>query len=166
MPGIRALFTHGHAAIFGSRESQPSSGYGQQSSRSHRISTRPKFVSISSLEPDYRSQQYFSSENSENRSDVQLMTVDKQRLDSPDDRGWMPMPERLASSVRPRGATVLDKPMHKRHILESHLPEQLSRSQSLGATSQEGNLSGIMVSQQWSVVTDEGEPGSLSQSKK
>ena len=169
MPSIRALWVHGHHAIFGKGTSANTSGYGYQSSRSHRMSSRPKFVNISSKEGDSRCQKQWGNELPDNHSDAKLVSAEKPERDSPDEEEWLPnpgLPPAVLPTFRYSGTNGLGQPMLGINILETHISGQWDATFSPGTAMQGKNTTGIRVSQQWSVETEEREPGSTVPVKK
>lgn len=83
MPTVRALFSKGLPGIFGFASQRENSGYEYNNSGGSRgTSSKPKAGNNSCTGDDPRAQQEWSG----NQSDVELVSVEKMRTDSPEGR--------------------------------------------------------------------------------
>ena len=148
MPGIRALIAYGFPTIFRKESSTTTSSYGYQSNRSHGMCSRPKFVNISSIKTNPRSgKQRWGGETSDNHSDVQLVSVEKPRVEPPENS------PATASSNHFSSVSAPGKPTSREISSESRGSERWSGSNLHSAMNLRKRSLSIVVSQEWSIET-------------
>ena len=158
MPAIRALSAYGYSSIFGTVPSTNVTGYEFQTGQSRGISGTPKRANISFINANPRDQQQCSGEDPEDHSDIELVLVEKPGANSLDERrtpspvGWAPA---VMPSIQLSSAKKPDQSMHKMKTSEIHTSKQLNAERPPKQIRQEIDTPGIMVSQQWSVETEQ-----------